>query len=645
MAPEVSNKAGPAKKSYTRFGPENYDQIPQELRDTPQWECWKLIDGRKVPIDATTGKPYPPGKQDSDRMGNATFEQVCALLAKRKDLQGVGFRFKSADPFTGMDLDDVRDPKTGELAMWVREIVAQFDTYAEVSPSGTGLHIIGKAKIPKALTKTQLHSGHIEIYSEGRYFTITGQKVPAAKDRISDTQVQTDYWYYLAQEKTPAAKNGNDPAALTGGEKIPKGSQDNWLTSAAGLYRAKGDPVETVVKKLLIDYHDHCAPPHNNKKRVEQIARGVCQRYKQGEKDARKATPAQVCITEVTLEAYSAIAPEHLDFSWRNYLARGKLHHLAGNSGEGKTPVVITLATSYSTGRPWPDGSPNPNGPRSVIILSAEDDPNDTMRPRLDLAGADVDKIFRIRCTMRFGDKVTERMFALNRDLEALLELADQVPDLGAVIIDPVTNYLGQGVKMNVEEEVRALLMPLVEVARARRFDAITVGHLNRREKGTNPFHRIMGAAAFGGVARFIYMFGPDPDDTNKHAHIMAQLRGVSAPTLRYQTFQNDVSWEGKSSPVVGVTWRGKSEATAEDAVDPDSGKDKAEYEKAGKALTAILSQGRLPAKKAQEKLKEAGFDVEKLHQTRVMRAAGAGSKRFPGESYYSWFLLSGATE
>jgi hypothetical protein len=287
MADETNKK--PTAKNHTRPTEIDLANVPEELRETPQWECWMLRDGRKIPIDATTGKPYPKGKQDSDKMGNATFWEACELFKGRSDLQGIGFRFKSTGIHTGIDLDDVCDPATGEIVSWARDAVAEFGTYAEISPSDTGLHILGRAKLLKALTKTKWHAGHVEMYSEGRYFTITGRKLPDAPPDVSNIQPQADEWYRRLTA-TPA-KNGDDPAAAhVEDEKVPKGEQDNWLIKRAGLYRAAGDDVQTIEKKLLIDYHDHCAPPHNNENRVRELARGV-ERYTKGDKFARGAKP------------------------------------------------------------------------------------------------------------------------------------------------------------------------------------------------------------------------------------------------------------------------------------------------------------------------------------------------------------------
>jgi primase-polymerase (primpol)-like protein len=96
-----------------------------------------------------------------------TFDEVAAVLDK---YDGVGFVFCSADPYVGIDLDGCRDPETSEIKAWALEIIQGLVSYAEVSPSGTGVHVIAKAKVP-----TNVRSGKVEMYSSERFFTMTGQ--------------------------------------------------------------------------------------------------------------------------------------------------------------------------------------------------------------------------------------------------------------------------------------------------------------------------------------------------------------------------------------------------------------------------------------------------------------------------------------
>jgi putative DNA primase/helicase len=144
------------------------DSIPEELRQRRQWLVWKLEqrDGKPTKI------PYIAGgvgrASSTDSLTWRTFDQaVQALRTSRYD--GIGFVFSSGDPYAGVDLDTCRDPETGELEEWAREVIQNLGGYAEASPSGTGVHIIVRGKAPNK------KRGRVEAYSSERYFTMTGQ--------------------------------------------------------------------------------------------------------------------------------------------------------------------------------------------------------------------------------------------------------------------------------------------------------------------------------------------------------------------------------------------------------------------------------------------------------------------------------------
>src|SRR5215208_1000473 len=145
--------------------------IPNELKKRPQWVCWRYAtQGGKW-----TKHPYNPrtGRKASttDMMTWSRFETVFDAYTSGA-YDGVGFVLSSGDPYAGVDLDGGRDPETGELAGWAAEIVGKLDSYTELSPSGKGLHVLVKGKVPKALKMP-----HIEIYSMERYLTVTGHAI------------------------------------------------------------------------------------------------------------------------------------------------------------------------------------------------------------------------------------------------------------------------------------------------------------------------------------------------------------------------------------------------------------------------------------------------------------------------------------
>src|SRR5687767_5404260 len=120
----------------------------QSIRDLRQWVCWRSEerDGKttKIPYSPITGRKAR--STDSETWGSYP-EAVRA--GKERGYDGIGFVFTAADPFCGVDLDRCLDPKTGQVEPWAREIVEELNSYAEVSPSGIGVHILVRATMPE----------------------------------------------------------------------------------------------------------------------------------------------------------------------------------------------------------------------------------------------------------------------------------------------------------------------------------------------------------------------------------------------------------------------------------------------------------------------------------------------------------------
>ena len=191
-------------------------------------------------------------------------------------------------------------------------------------------------------------------------------------------------------------------------------------------------------------------------------------------KKAKDNAMRMVCMADVE--------PQPIDWLWPERIARGKVSMLAGDPGLGKSLITIALATAVSTGAKWPvDGGNAPIG--SVVMLSAEDAVADTIRPRLDAAGADCTRIHAlqmIRDIDQDGNEF-ERSFSLARDIENLSTVVDELGNCVLITIDPISAYLG-GVDSHRNADVRALLSPLAEMAE-RLNERIHPGNATQKEK------------------------------------------------------------------------------------------------------------------------------------------------------------------
>jgi len=150
--------------------------VPEELRELDQWIVWRYEerdgDWTKIPY-----VPYTPYRASSTNptdwrpFDEAADAYRASVSDSTRPYGGVGFVFTEDDPYAGLDLDHARNPKTGEIAPWVQEILERVEGgYVEISPSGRGIHIIVRAEVRNG----GIRKGNVEMYSRGRYFTVTG---------------------------------------------------------------------------------------------------------------------------------------------------------------------------------------------------------------------------------------------------------------------------------------------------------------------------------------------------------------------------------------------------------------------------------------------------------------------------------------
>jgi hypothetical protein len=119
-------------------------------------------------------------------------------------MAGIGYVFAQDDPYCGIDLDHCRDPKTGAIAPWAMKIVQALDTYTEISPSGTGLHCVQEGILPGRRRR----KGRIEMYSEGRFFTVTGWHLEGTPTEPQARHESVEALYHRIFNVQEPPKNG-----------------------------------------------------------------------------------------------------------------------------------------------------------------------------------------------------------------------------------------------------------------------------------------------------------------------------------------------------------------------------------------------------------------------------------------------------
>ena len=202
--------------------------------------------------------------------------------------------------------------------------------------------------------------------------------------------------------------------------------------------------------------------------------------------------------TDVSLTTANAVRPEPIQWLWPGWLAKGKVHLLAGAPGTGKTTVSVALAATITQGSLWADGSVAPQG--DVLIWSGEDDIQDTLLPRLMAAGADLSKVHFITSTFKDGSSYP---FDPSTDMDFLSEKIALLPTQPALlIVDPIVAAVSGDSHRNAE--VRRALQPLVDLAALRHCAVLGISHFSKGSQGKDPVDRVTGSLAFGALARVV---------------------------------------------------------------------------------------------------------------------------------------------
>ena len=185
----------------------NFGGVPEPLRARPQWVTWRrelTADGKptKVPYSARTSLR-------ASSTDPSTWSGFAEALDASSRYDGIGYVFASSDPFVGIDLDHCRDAETGQIQSWAKEIIDGCMSYTEVSPSGAGVHIFVRGVLPAGARKR----GSVEMYSSGRYFTVTGDHLPGTPVTIQEPCVPMAELHAL-HLGTPRAVRSTDRVAV-----------------------------------------------------------------------------------------------------------------------------------------------------------------------------------------------------------------------------------------------------------------------------------------------------------------------------------------------------------------------------------------------------------------------------------------------
>lgn len=316
---------------------------------------------------------------------------------------------------------------------------------------------------------------------------------------------------------------------------------------------------------------------------------------------------------ELKIIEMSEVKTKEISWLWYPFIPYGKLTIIQGDPGDGKTTLVLNIATALSKGEGL-DNDMKPADPLHIIYQTAEDGLADTVKPRLEKAEADCSNIFVI-------DETDASLSMLDERIEkAIVEKKAKL-----LILDPIQAYLGGKMDMNRANEARDMTKHLGQVAERTGCAIVLIGHMNKNSGGKVAY-RGMGSIDFFAVARSVLLVGRVKGQENRRA--MVQIKNNLAERGRGKSF---VLSDGV------FCWQGNYDITEDELVGGFSPKS-SKQEDAKELLLSLSNINReVSASDIREKAQEKGISWRTMEL--VKKEFGIQSKKVNNVWY--WILDS----
>lgn len=547
----------------------NYANIPEELRSLPQWVVHKV----KRPYNPITGYSAKAGVPETW----VAFQQAATATG----YDGIGFEFLASNKLVGIDLDTVRNPVTGWVDPVAVEIIELLNSYTEISPSGYGFHIIvqgapqlqwNKAPLPANQIQRpdidpntgkvrkdrngddRYKAPEIEMYTERRYFTMTGNVYEAhnricvrdiavdtlqkrfAKEPMTDPQQIPLDWNAEINEQ-PRTVTKKDYLAI--GLAKDQAFRDLWDGKRPHQNESSDD--QALMNKLA--YWCNCnadammrafkTSPHCMQKDTKHLQK-VLQRKDYLERTAAQAIKDcrntaenddlnyQDQCRKTAVQDFADIAEPHTAVSMMDifrpvadfneeearwlvdgWIPEGQISLLSSDGGVGKTTLCCELAAAISSGTSCILDKPGTvRIPQRVLFLTTEDSISKKIRKKLRQLGADLNNIIA-------PDPVLDTeniLHNLKFGTPALAEIVRQYKP-ALCILDPVQGYVPADVNMGSRNAMRDCMAPLAALGEETGCAFLVVCHTNKR-RGASGRERISDSSDLWDIARSVLMAG-----------------------------------------------------------------------------------------------------------------------------------------
>jgi hypothetical protein len=327
---------------------------------------------------------------------------------------------------------------------------------------------------------------------------------------------------------------------------------------------------------------------------------------------------------------------KRVDWLWNSHIALGKMTLIDGNPGVGKSTLTLDVVARVTAGSKMPDGASSClDGPRGVVLLSAEDGAGDTIRPRLQGMGGDPSKVLLLTGVVT---KDGERMPNIG-DLNAIKQAVERV-DAALIVIDPLFAYTGKN-DAHRDSEMRSALAPLIIMCEAMGVALLVLRHLNKNANGGAAMYRGGGTIGIIGAARCAFIASRDPEEEKKYVFAPNKINLCDHPSaLAYHLEGVSIGISGDVGVVATsrVVWDGTVDISADALVAPTEVRESSsQLEDAKSFLIEELRGGPMLTSTVDTHAKQQGYSPRTLKRAR--KALGIVAYREDAAAQSPWML------
>ncbi|MBI3675051.1 MAG: AAA family ATPase [Proteobacteria bacterium] len=342
-------------------------------------------------------------------------------------------------------------------------------------------------------------------------------------------------------------------------------------------------------------------------------------------------------VGSVEIVSAANIRPQRVRWLWPGWLARGKLHVLAGSPGTGKTTLSLALAATLSAGGRFPCGARAEVG--ATLMWSGEDDVADSLLPRFLANGGDRSRLDFVNGVRGEGGR--SHPFDPAHDMDGLLAAARAIPQLRLLVVDPLISAVAGDSHKNAE--TRRALQPLVDFASATGAAVLGISHYSKGTMGRDPVERVTGSLAFSAVPRLLMVTAKPKDPSDNWRLVRAKSNiGPDGGGFEYELRQSMIEGlsdglsdasgadepdgDGAAIPAQSILWGDALEGGAQSLLaDVEQPEERGGAREAAKAwLGEVLKDGAVASKVIEQQGRLAGHSFSALKRAKRELAATA---------------------